>query len=239
MVTNSPLEAILDRLDRAEGLDDLNQIAGLVRDHYSVDHIVYYWVNSVGERFGAGTYSHEWVERYLEKDYSKIDPVVLGCFQRFEPTNWKDFDWSSKAAQGFMKDAIAHGIGSQGIAIPIRGPNGQYAVFTVSAMATDLEWEQFLKDNRRDLMVVAYEFNKKALEFERIGKDMSPVTLSPRETAAMTYIARGHSRAQAAQMMKISEHTLRVYIETARHKLGALNTTHAVARALNTGLIVG
>ena len=38
--------------------------------------------------------------------------------------------------------------------------------------------------------------------------------------------------------MSISEHTLRVYIESARHKLGALNTTHAVARALSTGLIV-
>ena len=88
-------------------------------------------------------------------------------------------------------------------------------------------------------MVVAYEFNKKGLDFERIGRDMSPVTLSPREKMAMTYIARGHSRAQAAQLMKISEHTLRVYIETARHKLGALNTTHAVARAINTGLIVG
>jgi DNA-binding CsgD family transcriptional regulator len=46
------------------------------------------------------------------------------------------------------------------------------------------------------------------------------------------------NRAQAAAEMEISEHTLRVYIETARHKLGALNTTHAVARALSRGLIV-
>jgi DNA-binding CsgD family transcriptional regulator len=31
---------------------------------------------------------------------------------------------------------------------------------------------------------------------------------------------------------------LRVYIESARHKLGAANTTHAVARALSLGFIV-
>jgi DNA-binding CsgD family transcriptional regulator len=38
--------------------------------------------------------------------------------------------------------------------------------------------------------------------------------------------------------LQISEYTLRVYVEGARHKLGALNTTHAVARALTKGLIV-
>ena len=39
-------------------------------------------------------------------------------------------------------------------------------------------------------------------------------------------------------MLAISEHTLRAYIEGARLKLGALNTVHAVARAVAEGLIV-
>ena len=63
-------------------------------------------------------------------------------------------------------------------------------------------------------------------------------SLSPRELSAITCIAKGMNRAQAADEMRISEHTLRVYIEAARHKLGALNTTHAVARALSTGIII-
>lgn len=54
----------------------------------------------------------------------------------------------------------------------------------------------------------------------------------------MTMLAIGLSRAQAADKLSISEHTLRVYVESARFKLGALNTTHAVARALSRGLIV-
>ena len=87
-------------------------------------------------------------------------------------------------------------------------------------------------------MIIAHEFNKKALEFEQGGDSAPAPTLSPRELAAMTYLAKGLSRAQAEQEMEISEHTLRVYIEASRHKLGALNTTHAVARALSRGLIV-
>ena len=48
----------------------------------------------------------------------------------------------------------------------------------------------------------------------------------------------GYSRGQVSEMLSISEHTLRAYIESARFKLGALNTTHAVARALAEGVII-
>ena len=54
----------------------------------------------------------------------------------------------------------------------------------------------------------------------------------------MTLLAIGYSRAQVAEQLSISEHTLRVYIESARFKLGASNTTHAVARGLTLGLLV-
>ena len=59
-----------------------------------------------------------------------------------------------------------------------------------------------------------------------------------RELSTMTLLARGCSRSQAAHDEQISEYMLRVYFEGARHKLAALNTTHAVARALTRGLIV-
>ena len=41
-----------------------------------------------------------------------------------------------------------------------------------------------------------------------------------------------------ADALQISENTLRAYIDSARHKLGALNVTHAVALALARGIIV-
>nr|MDJ0823171.1 helix-turn-helix transcriptional regulator [Paracoccaceae bacterium] len=81
-------------------------------------------------------------------------------------------------------------------------------------------------------------FNQKALELEP-GRTPEPAQpLSPREIEAMTLLAVGYSRAQAADTLSISEHTLRVYIESARFKLGAMNTTHAVAKALSRGVIV-
>lgn len=231
------LEQTLDGLQKANTVEDLQRTTEDLRDQLKVAHVVYHWVNSAGERFGAGTYSSEWVDRYLEKDYLRMDPVIYGCFQRFTPVDWKDLDWSTRAARTFFDEAINFGVGNQGYTIPLRGPKGQFALFTANDNCENGEWGKFVDAQARALMIIAHEFNKKALEFET-GSDTLAAALSPRELGAMTYLAKGFSRAQAAEHMQISEHTLRVYIETARHKLGALNTTHAVARALSAGLIV-
>jgi len=232
------LEYLIEELQRAEELAHLQTATERLRDHYGISHVVYHWVNSVGERFGAGTYSSEWVDRYLEKGYLRIDPVIVGCFQRFSPVDWKQLDWSSRAAQEFFREAIGYGVGNQGYTIPVRGPSGQFALFTANHDCNDDTWTRFIAANGRDLMIIAHEFNRKALEFESASALLRTPALSPRELSAMTYLAKGYSRARAAEEMEISEHTLRVYIEAARHKLGAVNTTHAVARALSAGLII-
>jgi len=208
------------------------------RDHLGVLHTGYHWVNARGERFAAGTYSPAWLDRYIAQDYLRMDPVIYGCFQRFTPANWKELDWSSKAAQAMWRDALAHGLGNQGYSVPVRGPAGQFALFTLNTEAEDDDWEVFIVANAQIVMILAHEFNRKALELECGGDGVPVPNLSPRELAAMRCLALGMSRAQAAAALRISEHTLRVYIENARHKLGALNTTHAVARALSTGLII-
>jgi len=145
---------------------------------------------------------------------------------------------STKAAREFLQVASSYGVGNQGFSIPIRGPNGQFALFTVNHSCDDAAWSDFTQMHRRDLILIAHCFNEKALEFEPGRTPEQSQALSPREIDAMTLLAIGYSRAQVANSLSISEHTLRVYIESARFKLGALNTTHAVARAMSRGLIV-
>ncbi len=220
---------------------DLTDIQGLIvdlRDHYRVDHIVYHWVSSDGEQYGCGTYDPKWVQHYVDSEYLRVDPVVIGCFQRFHPVDWKRLDWTSKQARAFQQDAIAHGVGNQGYSIPIRGPNGQFALFSLSHTASDAIWADFTRTHQRELILIAHYFNLKALEFEKNRAPEPTRGLSPRETDALTFLAMGYARGQVADMLSISEHTLRAYIESARFKLGAMNTTHAVARAMVEGLII-
>ena len=232
------LETFIEELEQATSLNHLQDSISDLRDLYKIDHIVYHWVSSDGEQYGCGTYDRSWVQRYVEQDYLRIDPVVVGCFQRFHPVDWKRLDWSSKAARTFQAEAIEAGVGIQGYSIPIRGPNGQFALFSASHNCDDDWWANWTEANRRDLILIAHTFNQKGLEFEKNRVPEAAKGLSPREVDAMTFLAKGYSRAQVANTLSISEHTLRAYIESARFKLGALNTTHAVPRAMAHGLIV-
>lgn len=232
------LDQFLLDLENATALDQIQGLVTGLRDAFKIDHAVYHWVSADGEQYGFGTYPPAWVQHYVAKEYLRVDPVVIGCFQRFHPVDWKRLDWSSKAARNFREDAIAHGVGNQGFSVPIRGPNGQFALFTVSHNCLDAEWAKFTMARQRSIILIAHYLNQKALELEK-GRHPEPVRmLSPREVDALTFLAMGYGRGQVSDMLSISEHTLRAYIESARFKLGALNTTHAVARALTEGLIV-
>lgn len=231
------LDDFLDRLQTAASLDDLQTAIVDLRDTYGVEHLVYHSVKSSGQQYAALTYGPDWVDHYVENGFEKVDPVVQGCFQRFTPVDWKRLDWSPKAARALLGEGIAAGLGNQGFSLPIRGPNGQFALFTVNHRVGDDQWALFTQDHMHDLILAAHYINEKALLLEGGPGALPGAALSPRETDALTLLAAGKSRAQAAEVLKISEHTLRVYIEAARFKLGAANTTHAVANALMRGLI--
>lgn len=232
------LDTFIEGMQEARSLDDLQgHIIGL-RDVFDVEHLVYHSVNAAGGQYAALTYPLAWVDRYLEQDYARVDPVVQGCYRRFHPVDWKRLDWSGKQVRDFMGEAQDAGVGQQGFSVPIRGPNGQFALFTVSDRRTDTAWEKYTETHVRDLILAAHFVNQKALEIERGTDETTLQNLSPREIDALTMLAMGYSRAQAAESLSISEHTLRVYIESARFKLAASNTTHAVARALTLGLLI-
>ena len=232
------LDHFLQALEQADALDKIQGLVVGLRDHYKIDHVVYHWISADGEQYGFGTYDPAWAQRYSDQDYLRVDPVITGCFQRFDPVDWRKLDWSTKAAATFREDAIAYGVGNQGYSIPIRGPNGQLALFTASHSTDDETWSKLTERYQRDWILIAHYLNQKALELQSDRAPEPVRSLSPREVDALTYLAMGYSRGQVADLLSISEHTLRAYIESARFKLGAMNTTHAVARAISEGLIV-
>lgn len=238
MTLRQRLETALEGLRNADTLDALTEEVRALRDTFEIEHLIYHSVNASGGQYAALTYSQDWVDRYLSEEYARIDPVVQGGYRRFMPVDWKALDWSGKSQRAFLAEAVDSGVGNQGFTVPIRGPVGQFALFTVNDRASDADWAGFTAAYLNDLILVAHYINERALEIEGKGAGEVPRQLSPRERDALTLLALGQSRAQAAEALSISEHTLRTYIESARLKLGAANTTHAVARALTQGLVV-
>jgi DNA-binding CsgD family transcriptional regulator len=257
---SSKVQALFESLKDPVSIEDLGYLIDRIRDVFDVAHVAYH-AFSLGQSYtaysnGGGSlsgdfglwrregssvaalsYGVEWGKRYEEQEYWRIDPVVDSAIGSFLPIDWKKADWSSKRRRQFMREAIDIGVGTQGYSIPIRGPDGQFALFTINKNATDQEWARYIDEYKSDFLVVAHFFHQKVLEIERVFGPAPTPQLSSREREALTYLSTGKSRSQTSYEMKISENTLRIYLDSARHKLGALNITHAVAVGIQKGIL--
>ncbi|MCP5085648.1 MAG: LuxR family transcriptional regulator [Rhodobacteraceae bacterium] len=234
---HSQIEAFLEQTAQCETLEDLYHQIGGLRGILQVEHVVYHSVNRNGEPFALATYGADWADYYEKEELFKIDPVVLGAFERFHPYNWKSLNWDNKPARQMMHDAVDGGVGNQGVSVPIRGPHGEFALFSLSHRCSDASWGQFISSNISDVLLVGHFLHQAARQIENQADRRGYINLSPRENDALRLLGAGLNRGRIAEKLMISEHTLRVYIESARYKLGAVNTVHAVAKALSEGLI--
>jgi DNA-binding CsgD family transcriptional regulator len=231
------LDELSERLARADDLRALNDSVLALRDHFEVEHAVYHVVRGDGVPWAALTYAPAWVDAYVEAGCQAIDPVVRACFTRTAAVDWKTLDWSPRPARALLSEALAHGLGDQGLSLPIHGPGGRFALFTLNHRRGDAGWARFSAAHASDVRLTAHLLNERAVAIEGGDAASRARGLSPRETDAPTLLAAGQSRASAADSLGVSEHTLRTSIESARNRLGARNTTHAVASALARGLI--
>jgi DNA-binding NarL/FixJ family response regulator len=63
------------------------------------------------------------------------------------------------------------------------------------------------------------------------------VALNDREVEALTWVARGKTSAEIAQILGLSKRTIDFHIDNARSRLGAATRTQAVVKAADGGLI--
>jgi len=232
------LEAVLERLQTTSSIEELHVWIHELRDALGVRHVIYHTATIKGEQVGAFTYDIDWVRHYIDRDYKTIDPVVIGALRRFHPMDWKSLDWSSAAARQMMRESMEAGLGNQGWSVPIWGPSGEFAMFSVNDQADDVAWADFVRANAKSILLVSHLVHQQAKRILNNEVDAPAADLSPREREVLTRLGLGESRARVADALHISENTLRAYVDSARHKLGAMNVTHAVALATARGLIL-
>lgn len=235
---DSSIASILDRIRCISDEASLDRLIHELRDHFSVTHASLFLMAPDGGVRCFGTFPKDWAAAYFGDGLDRHDPVVMGCYNSFVPVDWQDLDWSTRQAQMIWHNALSHGLGPQGYTVPIRGPRGQYAALSLCGDGSPQEWRQKWAREAVDLVTICHFLNARVLELDGVQTVDVRKGLSPREIDAMSFLARGMSRAQIAATLDISEHTLRAYIESARRKLDAANTTHAVARAISHGFIL-
>ena len=234
-------ESALTAIERATSVDDLSKVLFDWRDESGVAHLVYHAAHVPAcqkpNPLLLLTYDGGWVKRYVEQDYFRIDPVVIAGRNGFLPIDWLTVDHHTPEARHFFAEAESYGVGRHGITLPVRGPAGERALFTITANATDEHWHRWRCSYLQDFHLLAHHFHDRAMCLAGLRLDHAMRALSRREQQCLQYLMRGQAPGQIAAALELSGSAVHGYLRTARRKLECATIEQAIAKAGRLDLI--
>jgi DNA-binding CsgD family transcriptional regulator len=211
----------------------------LIAESYGMSHVAYLGLQLPMKEeklpLVQVTYPESWVDRYVEQGYINVDPVISTALKSLFPTDWSSLKSESKLVKKLFGEAKEFGVGTQGLTFPIRGASGERALFSIVGNFSDQEWASFKKENLPCFNVLAFHIH--SIVIKQIGATIQEVKLSPREVECLKWASQGKTFQDIGDILSISNSTVRMYLDAARHKLNCLNITHAVVRAIRLELI--
>ena len=100
------------------------------------------------------TYSKDWQTRYFVKRYDLIDPIVTLGRTAAQPFDWHAIRQTSPKTALFFEDAERHGVGANGITIPIRNRRKRFSLVSLTTDLSDAEWSILQRDHMRKLQLL-------------------------------------------------------------------------------------
>lgn len=230
------LLAELEELADATGIPAL---LGRLLDMYGLKTVAYLGSGATA-RPGQGpylavTYSDDWVDHYKAQRFVDVDPTVQIGLRRMLPIDWGEFDRGDDKVRRLFGEATEFGLGRHGISLPVHGQHGDKALVSITSDASDRDWRHLRLHYMRDFQILAVHMHQAILRLE--GQTLEQARLSPRERECLLWAAEGKTAWETAVILGLSERTVRCYLESARHKLGAANNTHAVNKAGKASLL--
>jgi DNA-binding CsgD family transcriptional regulator len=219
-------------------VNPLEEILEIVASDFDLKYIAYIRFASHSDRRIVSTivtYPSEWQSCYFEKAYVNIDPVVAYGCESITPFDWDELKSRASKVAAFFEDAAAHDIGRNGVSFPIRNRAGGFSLVSFTSDHTKDEWALYKEKNMATLHSIAWlidsaaSFSKKAPAFT--------AELSQDERDCLALFAKGRNENHIGEELGISITEVRLYLDTARHKLRCVNVTQAVAVAIATEAI--
>src|ERR1700746_1919794 len=170
-------DLLADAFSIVENTRDMDGVVSKLRDFLTVDHVVYYSTKLEAPTvpYIRLTYPGSWVKRYLQMGYGEVDLVLREGFKRTLPFEWKELQFASPAEAAFQSDALAHGIGPHGYAIPVSSRHGYRGLFVVCSSQSEEAWAKFLAGTQSELIEIANRLHGRVV-VEVFGKDRPHLT---------------------------------------------------------------
>jgi DNA-binding CsgD family transcriptional regulator len=175
------------------------------------------------------TYPKAWTKAYIAENYFELDPVIDILRWSRLPVDWSALE--SVRTRQFFNNARSNNVGFNGVSIPLRGPRGERCLFSVSSDLPAADWSVLKTDSMHELSIIAHFLHEKMLSTLDVATFRPWPALSARERQCLEHQASGLIVKQIAAKLSISESSVRLYLRSARRKLGAKTSHQAIARA--------
>lgn len=232
---------LVNQITESASIDSLNKIIFEICATYGLANVVYHavYIPASGSLnpIIIPTYDHGWIERYIRNDYFKIDPVVNCGKAGFLPLDWSILDRESSSVRNFFREADKYGVGRQGVTMPVRGPAGERALFTITSNLSESEWQKYRHGYMREFQIISHYFHDRAAQLAGYRVATAAPSLSPREMECLQLTANGLAPKRVASHLKISASAVRLYLRSACRKLGCASIHQAIAKMVTLELI--
>ena len=220
--------------------DELAVILKAIAAEVGLSHISYVRISSdksldTSVLTAVATFSSEWQFRYFVKQYITVDPIISHGRTAILPFDWDTLSRDDPAILNFFTDAIRHGVGRNGLSIPVRNRKNACSVVSFMSDLPRREWKSFKQFNMASLQQLSALIHSAAGINSKAPP--APVQLSRREEQCLIWAARGKTHQEVAEILSLSAGSVKSHLDTARHKLHCINLTHAVGVAVATGVI--
>lgn len=179
------------------------------------------------------SYSTDWVKLYLERGYAAVDPVLQTHFAQFKTQVWSKTYQGADSPQekAFIKQAQEFGL-IQGVTGGVACEHSRTAsIFSFAGKS--------MGEHIRHFAVLECLMPHIHLGLIRLA--FSPCidlrSLTAREREILVWLKEGKTNWEISKILNISERTVKFHVKNILIKLHASNRGHAVALALEAGLM--
>jgi LuxR family quorum-sensing transcriptional regulator LasR len=181
-----------------------------------------------------------WVQRYVEKDYSSSDPIVLDCLETLLPIRWTEtYRANSRSAREseMMADAWEHGL-RRGLTVPVHGPGGELGILSLYSDLSDSDFLRVTDCTQNELHLFAHHAHS-AIQSKLRQEEIIPLPtpLTNREVEILQWTVEGKTAWEIGSILNIKERTVNFHIQNVMEKFGVHNKTQAAARAIGMGVL--
>ena len=245
-ISPADCQAFIEAAQTVQAVDEIHELCSDICEAAGFDYFAY------GAEFPVSLVRpqtviisglpQDWWQRYGERGYIAIDPVVYHTTTRCTtPLIWNDID-PQRAPQPdrvrpFLDEAHDFGLVS-GVTFPIQGQLGESALLSLVTRDDHVTARaRIMRALPAGQLLAGYVHEAARRVFNQDNVLLGRIELTPRERECLLWAAEGKTTEDTAQILSISERTVVFHMQNAARKLDVHNRAQAVARAVAQGYV--